>query len=134
RHLAAGLRRSRYELPQLSLKPHRFAFELRETHDRDEILRPQLPDSLKFRDDQRYLVFFGLRLLRQAQDFFLELADPFSELRLLAGPCGLAQIKQLLLAVDDAADVRIVQAGCQFIWELQIDFVPLRLQAGLACY
>src|SRR5262249_4106791 len=133
RDLGSRLRHRRRELAVLALDPHRFALELGQTHDGDEVLFPQISDSLELAADQLRLPLLGLGLLYQALDFLPELPDPLVELRLLAGARGLAQVEQLPLAVDDTAAVGIADAGGQLVGKPRLAFVvALGLQAVVA--
>src|SRR5262252_2477392 len=131
--LGASLRDRGSELAMLSLDPHRFAFELGQTRDRDEPLRPQKSHTFQLAADQLDLALLGVGLLGEALDFLPELRDPLPELRLLAGTGGFAQLEQFLLALHDAADVGMVRTRDQLLRKAELAvIIAFGFQAGLA--
>ena len=81
RDLALGLRGRGNQLSTLAFETRVFALECRDAVELDELLAPELADTLKLFLDPLDLLFFGRDLRGEAADFFFRLRDALVELR-----------------------------------------------------
>src|SRR5829696_6272079 len=132
-NLALGLCSRRDELAALALEARGVALKRRHALDLHEVLAPEIPDALELLADQLGFALLRRDLAGEALDLLLELRDALPELRLLAGPCALAELEEVALAGHRPGQLGVAGPGEKLRREEDgVDVVALRLKPGEA--